>query len=134
MMRIVLFLSLLITFQCASQEIINIDGINCGIHGSSTSGSKTYFLNEFKNRFAIPSDADFDYTISIYDLIRSSDPQEFAMNKAVTLNGYVFNVKTGGVETCNCKTKDHAFRDTHIELAPDENHTDAKYRVIVEVT
>ena len=56
------------------------------------------------------------------------------MSRAVTLSGYVFNVKTGGVETCNCKTKDHAFRDTHIELTPDENHTDAKYRVIVEVT
>jgi hypothetical protein len=101
MNRIVLFLCLLITLKCTSQEVINIDGINCGIHGSSASGSKTYFLNEFKNRFAIPSTADFDSTISIYDLIKSRDPQEFSMNKAVILNGYVFNVKTGGVETCN---------------------------------
>src|SRR5438309_10836697 len=105
-MRIIFFLFFLSTLQCTSQEVINIDGINCGVHGSSSSGSKTYFLNEFKNRFTIPSVVDYDSTISIFDLMKSNDQQEFSMNKAVTLNGYVFNVKTGGVETCNCKTKD----------------------------
>src|SRR5205823_13818512 len=44
------------------------------------------------------------------------------------------NVKPGGVETCNCRSKDPAFRDTHIELTPDVNLTDPQFRVIIEVT
>jgi hypothetical protein len=129
-----LFVCLLFTVNCSAQEVINIDGVNCGIHGSSKSGSKTYYLNEFKNRFSLPDSNAIDPTISISDLLNSGNPDQFDQNKAVTIQGYVFNVKTGGVETCNCKTKDPAFRDTHIEITPDENHTDPQYRIIVEVT
>ena len=129
-----LFFFLLLGINCSAQDVINIDGINCGIHGSSQIGSKTYVLNEYKNRYSFPDSISIDRSLSISDLLSSGNPNQFDQNKAITIQGYVFDVKTGGVETCNCKTKDAAFRDTHIEITPDENHTDPQYRIIVEVT
>ena len=129
-----LFFFLLLGINCSAQDVINIDGINCGIHGSSQVGSKTYVLNEYKNRYSFPDSISIDRSLSISDLLSSGNPNQFDQNKAITIQGYVFDVKTGGVETCNCKTKDAAFRDTHIEITPDENHTDPQYRIIVEVT
>jgi len=72
--------------------------------------------------------------ITLNQLISSDNEDQFSIDKAVILTGYVFNVKMGGVETCNCKTKDEFFRDTHIELTPDDEHTGPEYRIIVEVT
>ena len=40
----------------------------------------------------------------------------------------------GGIETCNCKAEDEDHRDTHLELTPDDQHTESQYRLIVEVT
>jgi len=48
--------------------------------------------------------------------------------------GYVWDVKVGGIETCNCGATDPARRDTHIELVVDPSNTAATDRVIVEVT
>ena len=132
-MKVLLFF-LLISISCSAQDEINIDGINCGIHGSSKAGSKTYFLNEYKNRYSFPDSGSIQRSIGITDLLNSGNPDQFDQAKAITIQGYVFDVKTGGVETCNCKTKDPAFRDTHIEITPDENHTEPQYRIIVEVT
>ena len=132
-MKIVLFF-LAFSISCSAQDVINIDGVNCGIHGSSKTGSKTYYLNEFKNRYSFPDSNSIDQSISISGLLNSGNPDQFDQSKAITIQGYVFDVKVGGVETCNCKTKDQAFRDTHIEITPDENHTDPQYRIIVEVT
>jgi hypothetical protein len=119
---------------CYGQDTINIDGIHCGIHGSSKEGSKTYYLNQYKNRYSFPDSNAFEPSITIHDLLRSGDPDQFDQNKAVTIQGFVFDVKVGGVEACNCKTKDAAFRDTHIEITPDEDHTGPHNRIIAEVT
>jgi hypothetical protein len=49
--------------------------------------------------------------------------------------GYVALVKPGAAETCNCKAKDAAHKDTHIALVtnPANAKDESKY-VIVEVT
>ena len=132
-MKTLLFF-LAFSISCSAQDVINIDGVNCGIHGSSKIGSKTYFLNEYKNRYSFPDSSNIDRSIRFSNLLNSANPDQFDQSKAITIQGYVFDVKTGGVETCNCKTKDPAFRDTHIEITPDENHTDPQYRIIAEVT
>jgi hypothetical protein len=64
----------------------------------------------------------------------NASESKFSQDKAVKISGYVFNVKVGGTESCNCKTTDEVFKDTHIELTPDNTHTDPEYRMIVEIT
>ena len=78
-----------------SQEIININGYPCGIHGSARS-QLSYYLDSFKNRFQIPMDSDFDNAITFQDLCNSADPNQFSSSTAVHIIGYVFNVKMGG--------------------------------------
>jgi hypothetical protein len=116
-----------------SQDEIIINGQPCGLHGNAKQ-SDAYALNAYKNRYTAPGTTDFDTAITLDALIKSGDPNQFSQDKAAVLRGYVYDIKMGGVETCNCKTKDPQFRDTHIELVPDEAHTDAQYRVIAEVT
>ncbi|HEU0064202.1 MAG TPA: hypothetical protein VFQ58_04190, partial [Flavisolibacter sp.] len=116
MKKLLLLLLLITGYFGKAQEIINIDGVDCDLHGSSKPGSKTYYLNGFKNRFNYPTSNDLDSTITFNTIMHSGDPNQFSQDKALKLSGYVFNVKTGGVETCNCRTKDPQYRDTHIEL------------------
>lgn len=116
------------------QDLINVDGTPCGLHGSARPGTMAYVLDGYKNRYNFPQKADFDSTIQLKDLAASGDPNQFSPDKAVLVKGYVYDVKTGGVETCNCKTKDPDFRDTHIELIVSADQTDPQNRVIVEVT
>lgn len=78
--------------------------------------------------------------IPLADLLKESDDTDrWSGVDGVVLEGYVIDVKPGGVETCNCRTTDTLFRDTHIELTPSKTdpgaRKDGKYRrVIVEVT
>ena len=116
------------------ENIVNMDGVECGLHGSSAPDKKEYELNVLKNRYKFPDSAAMMPNITLQDLIKSGSSGDFPQDKAVILTGYIFNVKVGGVESCNCKTKDQLYRDTHIELVPDEEHTGPEYRLIVEVT
>lgn len=104
------------------------------MHGSSRPGTEIYALNPYKNRYTAPRKSAFRQDITLAALARSGDPNQYSMDNAVVLRGYVYNVKVGGVETCNCKTKDQQYRDTHIELTPDESRTGPEDRVVVEVT
>jgi hypothetical protein len=104
------------------------------MHGSARRGRKEYVLNEYKNRYSFPKEEDFRRNVTLDQLLTSGDETLFSMAEAVSITGYVYKVKVGGVETCNCKDKEEAHRDTHIELTPDAEHTSAEYRLIVEVT
>src|SRR6476620_6969158 len=125
---------LFFSLYSAAQAVMRIDGIPCDVHGSAKLGSEVYYLNQLKNRYTFPQGSDFDNNITFQGLMQSGDPNQFSPNKAVRLQGYVVDVKMGGIESCNCKTKDPTFRDTHIELTPDATKTDPQYRIIVEVT
>lgn len=128
------WLIVLVSMPVLAQDVIPINGIDCGLHGSAQYGNEAYYLNAYKNRYKAPEKADFDNRVSIRSLIRSGDPNQFSQEKAAVVQGYVVDIKIGGVETCNCRTKDPQYRDTHIELAPDESHAGPENRVIVEVT
>lgn len=119
---------------CLAQDVMNMDGIDCDMHGSAKPGSRTYDLNSYKNRYQLPASTDFNESATIETMISSADPNQFSQNNATRIKGFVYNVKEGGVEGCNCKARSQEFRDTHIELTPDENHTDPQYRIIAEVT
>ena len=114
---------------------IPINGTLCGPHGSAKEGSREYQSNVFKNRFDFPKQADFDPNIDLA-AIQSATEQEsgFSPQKAVEVEGYVVDVKTGGTETCNCKTTDALLKDTHIELVVDPDDSGQDKRVVVEVT
>jgi hypothetical protein len=92
-------------------------------------------LNRQKNRYNEPRPEDFDSKITLKDMLAPGyDVARFDHSKAVTITGYVEDVKMGGVETCNCGTKDPQYRDTHIELVLDPMKSGETQRVIVEVT
>lgn len=63
-----------------------------------------------------------------------ADDGKFTSSSAAEITGYVVDVKVGGIEQCNCGTHTPAFRDSHIEVAIDDQNTAETQRVIVEVT
>ncbi|HYK55785.1 MAG TPA: hypothetical protein VEV15_04850 [Flavisolibacter sp.] len=130
---LVLYAAMCSSLSLYAQDEILIDGQECGMHGNAKSG-EGYALNAYKNRYAAPKKADFDASVTLAALLRSGDPNQFSQDKAAVVHGYVYDVKPGGVESCNCKTSDPQFRDTHIEITPDENNTGPENRLIVEVT
>ncbi|MGB5025063.1 MAG: hypothetical protein WBO44_06925 [Saprospiraceae bacterium] len=118
-----------------SQDEINIDGSPCGMHGSARTGTKEYEQNPFKNRYTIPIKSDFDTRLQLKDFVNGEATEgKFLQTKAVEITGYIYDVKKGGVETCNCKTTDPLFRDTHIEITLNDQETGPENRFIIEVT
>lgn len=92
-------------------------------------------LNLLKNRIIAPATKDFDLTITLEKLLSpGNDVNRWSSSKAVKIVGYVYDVKVGGIETCNCKTKDNALRDTHIELVTDPMNPSKSVRFIAEIT
>ena len=93
-------------------------------------------LNRLKNRESIPTASDMDRTASLAAMVRPG-PDETRWNdhRAVTVVGYVADVKMGGIETVNCHARSAHGRDTHIDLtvAPSDAY-DERRHVIVEVT
>jgi len=102
----------------------------CGIHGNADRRSREYVLNPFKNRPQAPRTV--NPLITLEKLARGA---RYENNEAAAIIGYVALVKPGAAETCNCKAKDAAHKDTHIALVtnPASADDESKY-VIVEVT
>lgn len=126
----ILILFFITSSYCIAQERYH----NCGMQGNAKRNN-VKALNRLKNRYTIPTPSDFNNTITINSLLQTGDDTErFNTNKAVTIEGYVFKVKNGGKETCNCTTAVERYKDIHIELVQDYNHAGENDRVIVEVT
>ncbi len=119
------------TNQVVSTNIYQED---CPPEGSAQT-SHLIALNKLKNRSQIPSQTDFDQSITLKKLLEvGDDTKRWNHLKAAKITGYVYDVKPGGVETCNCKTKVLDERDTHIELLADPMNDKKMLRMIVEVT
>jgi hypothetical protein len=117
-----------------AQETLQINDVPCGMEGSAKrSGDRT--LNRFKNRFTLPRENEFDETFNWDELQKEEDDRKkFSTDNAAILRGYVFRIKAGSVETCNCNSKDPTFQDTHIIITPDADNTTVQQQVVIEVT
>lgn len=132
--KFIILICALPLFARAQDEII-INGDPCGLHGTAKEGTKEYDQDPFKNRYSFPSAADFDATLQLSNFLDGSAIEgKYTQSKAVDVTGYVYNVKQGGKESCNCKTDDPAFKDTHIELTLNDHDVAPQKRFIVEVT
>jgi hypothetical protein len=108
----------------------------CGLAGDATDPEAVQ-LNPQKNRHVTPHTSDFDSAITLDAMLQpGKDAGRWSTAKAAEFTGYVFNVKAGGVETCNCHAHDAEHRDTHIELTLNDSpeNTAPSRRVIVEVS
>jgi hypothetical protein len=123
-----------ISLQICAQETLQIGDVPCGMEGSAKrSGDKT--LNRFKNRFTLPRENEFDEKFNWEELQKSEDDRKkFSTDNAAILRGYVYRIKAGSVETCNCNSKDPTFQDTHIIITPDADNITVEQQVVIEVT
>jgi hypothetical protein len=115
---------------------VNGKMVPCGPHGDITNPKEVeYTMNPKKNRYDTPSQTDFNTDITLAQLISPAATQgKFTEGQAIELVGYVDSVMVGGIESCNCKTVDAKYRDTHIELVPSRGDNDSHDILIVEVT
>ncbi len=92
-------------------------------------------LNIFKNRVQFPKENNFDLTITLQKMLEAgNDVNRWSNKKAVKIKAFVYDIKPGGVETCNCKSKEANQKDAHIELLLDPNNSSKNKRVVAEVT
>jgi hypothetical protein len=85
-----------------------------------------------KNRTALPRREDFDGGVSLAALLRPGDDRSrWSEARAAALEGFVVEVKKGGIEAANCYSP--VTRDTHIHVAL-RPEAPPRERVVVEVT
>lgn len=111
-------------------EIFN----GCGMEGDARAlGVRA--LDRLKNRYTKPSPEQIDPRITLAAILTpGNDISRWKVKDGAQVVGYVWDVKRGGIETTNCRARDDADRDTHIELVLDPMHSDSSARMIVEVT
>lgn len=106
----------------------------CPIEGDAKN-PRVRALNLLKRRMTAPVAADIDSKVTLAAMIApGEDTSRFDTTKGAAIEGYVADVKVGGVESVNCHTHDPKYRDTHIELTLDPMHDAESKHVIVEVT
>ena len=98
-------------------------------------------LNKLKNRDEIPATNQLDNSVTLDKILQLGvDTSRFDFNKGAVIEGYVYDLKLGGIETCNCKTKVVKKRDVHVEIIkdkPDYKKNKKFYKdkiIIVEIT
>ncbi len=124
------FFSLAAVPQPSNMDVF--DG--CGLEGSATSASLKG-LNRLKNRYAVPQASEINSSITLTALLApGNDRTRWSSTSGAEVTGYVFDVKPGGGETCNCGKTDPAHTDTHIELVLHSTDSAGTQSVVVEVT
>jgi hypothetical protein len=128
-LKIVLLLFVANNFYCQ-----NIQENSCPTEGNAKT-EHLQELNKLKNRSKFPEAKDINHKITLGEILKKGDDKErWNHEQAAKVIGYVRDVKVGGVETANCKTKDKNLRDTHIELVLNPMSAEKNQAVIVEVT
>lgn len=104
---------------------------NCPREGMAiSSGARR--LVRLKNRTALPEQVDFDDRVSLAALlVPGDDTGRWSEARAAVVEGYVVEVRKGGVEAANCYSLTR--RDTHIHIAlrPDAPRRE---HLVLEVT
>ena len=94
--------------------------------------SKARFLHRLKNRTAIPQESDFNYQISLSELLRpGDDTYRWSTQHAARIQGYVVDVAYARPEATNCFMP--CRRDIHINVA-NRQGTPLTEQVVLEVT
>jgi len=100
-------------------------------------------LNRLKSRYNAPPAAHVNSKVTLQRVLERSkdkdtgedtDEDRWDEDDAAEVEGYVFDVKSGGLETCNCKKASAERKDTHIELVAAPSKNAKRQRFIVEVT
>ena len=92
-------------------------------------------LNPLKRRMTAPAPSDLDRRVTLAAMAAPGvDRGRFDAAQGAIVEGYVADVKVGGIESVNCHTHDPRYRDTHLELTLDPLHDTGAKHVIVEVT
>ncbi len=107
---------------------------NCPPEGDAR-GAAARALNKLKNRDTAPAPNQINKTVTLQAMLQPGDDRgRFRVRDGAEIVGYVWDVKPGGIESCNCHAKAVNDRDTHIELVLDPMAGGPTKRVIVEVT
>jgi len=98
--------------------------------GGDNKNSKLQHQDSLKNRVDVPKQ---------YNHVSFQELAAFTVNsthllQAVTLKGYVLDIKPGGAESCNCHTTDQTKWDSHIVLVADSTVTTQCDAIVCEVT
>jgi hypothetical protein len=132
--RLLLVLYILLACSCGQRTKTFEDKGECPAIGSAKTAHLAK-LNQLKNRTTMPQQSDFNAVITLAEIVRPGfDKDRWSSDQAARITGYVYDVKPGGIETCNCKAGPVDERDTHIELVVDPMQSDKTKRVVVEVT
>lgn len=106
----------------------------CGMEGDARALS-IRAMDRLKNRYTQPNPEQINSRITLAAILEpGNDTVRWKVKEAAEIVGYVWNVKRGGIESTNCRARDDADRDTHMELVLDPMHSDSSARMIVEVT
>jgi hypothetical protein len=128
----ILLASLAYPQRATSNSLENYDG--CRMEGDARSPA-VQALNRLKNRYVAPKPEQIDRAITLAAMVApGNDSGRWKVKQAAELNGYVFDVKVGGIESTNYHARAAGQRDTHIELVLDPMADSPTRRVIVEVT
>lgn len=106
---------------------------NCPPEGNAKKASVT-LSNPLKNRIHAPDASKIQSTTLEAFLAPGDDHDRWSQDQGTEVVGWVMEVKSGGAETCNCRSTNHDDWDTHIELVKDPAEKDGKKTMIVEVT
>ena len=109
----------------------------CPLRGNGAAKSKQANENILKNRWNVPTAADFNGTVTIQALVQpGNDQTRWDSRRAARISGYVALVAPGTLgESCNCGAKAPIDTDTHIALVADKSTAqDNRTHVILEIT
>jgi hypothetical protein len=128
--KILLLFFLAVFSGLQAQEIFN----DCPREGSATS-ERLKNLNFRKNRYVLPTANDIDSGITMEALVKKgNDEDRFDESKAAVIEGYIFDITSGGSEGCNCKSKEEDYKDVHVVLVIKKTYKSKRHRVIAEIT
>lgn len=106
----------------------------CGLTGSARSPIVQQ-LNYLKNRSSLPKTKDINPAITLEAVLATGkDSRRWPDNSAAEIEGTVFDVKPGGIESTNCAAQGLADRDTHIEIVRSMDDSGPTRRMILEIT
>ncbi len=130
MRKIIVFLAAAFLCESAGAGIFN----NCPSEGDARTAA-VRALNLLKNRETTPLPDQFNKAVTLAALLHPGDDRgRWKARDGAEIVGYVWDVKPGGIESCNCHARDLPDRDTHIELVLDPmSGSAATKRMIVEV-